>query len=249
MTKVIAVTGHKGSGKDTGVTPLLDNGYELVKFAGGLKTMTHSFLEDQGVDPDTINRMVEGDLKEIETKYLSLTVEGEFERLIPEMTKSLLQYQGVNNSTIDLMLTGSLLDSPSSYLGCRTPRYFMGSLLGMSHIILGEGTPRNFMIRVGTEFGRNTINEHIWTDIWKQKCHMHSFVATTDCRFPNEEKAVRDVWGTIIRVERPGLESDKWQNHPSESYISQMGVDHIVVNDTTISDLQRKISIIAGESY
>ncbi len=67
---LIGLTGRKGSGKDTMAQILTDRGYENLKFAGALKGMISFLLRYQGVDEETIDRMVEGDLKEVPTPYL-----------------------------------------------------------------------------------------------------------------------------------------------------------------------------------
>lgn len=68
---LVGLIGRKGSGKDTAAATLLGQGYENVKFAGALKTMIRALLAYQGADPDTIERMIEGDLKEEPTPYLA----------------------------------------------------------------------------------------------------------------------------------------------------------------------------------
>lgn len=68
MTQLIAFTGHKGSGKDTAAAAL--DGYENVKMAGGLKAMLAAFLAYQGVGAMSIDRILEGDLKETPCPYL-----------------------------------------------------------------------------------------------------------------------------------------------------------------------------------
>lgn len=67
---LIGLIGRKGAGKDTAADVLLREGYANVKFAGPLKAMLRSLLAYQGVDEETIERMIEGDLKEAETPYL-----------------------------------------------------------------------------------------------------------------------------------------------------------------------------------
>lgn len=69
--KLIGLLGRKGSGKDTAALTLLEQGYQNVKFAGALKEMIRSLLAYQGLDGETIERMVEGDLKEVATDYLA----------------------------------------------------------------------------------------------------------------------------------------------------------------------------------
>jgi hypothetical protein len=50
---------------------LLSQGYQNVKFAGALKEMIRTLLAYQGLDAGTIDRMIEGDLKEVPTDYLA----------------------------------------------------------------------------------------------------------------------------------------------------------------------------------
>lgn len=68
--KLVGLLGRKGSGKDTAALALLSRGYQNVKFAGALKDMLRCLLAYQGLDPQTVERMVEGDLKEVATSFL-----------------------------------------------------------------------------------------------------------------------------------------------------------------------------------
>lgn len=52
------------SGKSVVAGALAERGYYNVKFAGPLKDMTRGLLYSMGFDTDTVERMVEGDLKE-----------------------------------------------------------------------------------------------------------------------------------------------------------------------------------------
>src|SRR5690348_5804357 len=97
--RVIALAGKAGSGKSTAAKHLIErHGYAQGKFARALKEMTRAFLRYRGVDDATIERMIEGDLKEV----------------------------------------------PSDHMMQRSPRYFMQ--------------------RIGTEFGRELINPDLWVD-------------------------------------------------------------------------------------
>lgn len=60
---LIGVTGEKGSGKDTFAKGL--EGFVNLKMADPLKNMLRVLLEMAGIDADTTERMIEGDLKEI----------------------------------------------------------------------------------------------------------------------------------------------------------------------------------------
>lgn len=69
---LIAFAGAAGSGKTTCSEYLVQHhGFERVKFAGPLKAMIRSYLDFVGTDPATIERMVEGDLKETDMGVLS----------------------------------------------------------------------------------------------------------------------------------------------------------------------------------
>lgn len=82
MTKVIGLTGLKGSGKDTAGQVLKAGGYQEVKMAGALKEMTRTFLYYQGVDSLIVERMMEGDLKETPSDYFEGKTPREFMQLI-----------------------------------------------------------------------------------------------------------------------------------------------------------------------
>lgn len=64
MINVIAFTGRAGSGKSTAAKVLVDQGWTLVKFASPLKAMLRAYYTEIGFDPATIDRKIEGDLKE-----------------------------------------------------------------------------------------------------------------------------------------------------------------------------------------
>lgn len=71
QTNLVGLIGRKGAGKDTVAAVLLERGFVNVKFAGGLKAMLAALLSYQGADQATIDRMIEGDLKEVPTDLLA----------------------------------------------------------------------------------------------------------------------------------------------------------------------------------
>jgi len=68
--KIIGIAGRRGSGKDTAAGGLTNIGYQVAKFAGGIKVMLRAYLAYCGVAEQTIERMVEGDLKEVPNQHL-----------------------------------------------------------------------------------------------------------------------------------------------------------------------------------
>lgn len=70
MNRLIAFSGLKGSGKDTAAMPLLGLGYQNAKFADPIKAMARAYFRTLGAPEDEIDRLVDGDLKEVPTEYL-----------------------------------------------------------------------------------------------------------------------------------------------------------------------------------
>lgn len=68
---IIGIAGEAGSGKDTAADVLIEQGYERGKFANALKEMLRALLRYRGVNEETIERMIEGDLKELSTPFLN----------------------------------------------------------------------------------------------------------------------------------------------------------------------------------
>jgi len=68
---VVAFTGKRGSGKSEAVRVLVEElGFRELKFADPLKNMLRAMYATCGVDQDTIERKIEGDLKEEECPWL-----------------------------------------------------------------------------------------------------------------------------------------------------------------------------------
>ncbi|MGX1098866.1 deoxynucleotide monophosphate kinase [Amorphus sp. MBR-141] len=69
---VIGLVGRAGSGKTTVADYLVERlHFQRAKFATALKGMMRALLAYRGADPHTIERMIEGDLKEIPSPYLA----------------------------------------------------------------------------------------------------------------------------------------------------------------------------------
>lgn len=68
---VVAFTGKRGSGKSEAAKVLIEHlGFQELKFAGPLKNMLRAMYATCGLDEDTIERKIEGDLKEESCEYL-----------------------------------------------------------------------------------------------------------------------------------------------------------------------------------
>jgi deoxynucleotide monophosphate kinase-like protein len=69
---IIGIRGAAGAGKSTAAKHLIERyGFKNGKFSGALKAMLRTFLRYRGVDEETIERMIEGDFKEVPSPHLN----------------------------------------------------------------------------------------------------------------------------------------------------------------------------------
>ena len=69
--RIIGLTGHKGAGKDEAATALVQAGFVHLKFAAPIKVMLRALLNFRQVNPADIERMIDGNLKEVPADALS----------------------------------------------------------------------------------------------------------------------------------------------------------------------------------
>jgi dephospho-CoA kinase len=123
-----------------------------------------------------------------------------------------------------------------------THEHFHGTLKEVEHPLFSK-SPRVMMQTLGTEWGRNLINEKIWLKIAQQRIEeIHAVygdhVVVTDVRFDDEAEMIRSMGGVIWHVHRPG-HAIADSGHTSESGIrfrSDLG-DIVIVNDDTLDAL------------
>lgn len=131
-------------------------------------------------------------------------------------------------------------------------------------------TPRWILQQWGTEVGRRAFHDDIWIASIENKIRQLSSqnIVISDCRFANELKAIKNVGGKTIRVERGSNPSwyhaaniyNKGPNFPdyqtAEKYLKDHGIhaseyssvgleyDYIIDNDGTIDELHKQINSI-----
>ena len=109
-----------------------------------------------------------------------------------------------------------------------------------------EYTVRNLLQDVGNAF-RDSICQDFWIRIMlgKIKAIEHNNEIDTilipDVRYPNEYKMIKDLGGTVWRVDRKGIES---MNHISETALDDYTFDKYIKNHGTLTDLQQQIKNI-----
>ena len=93
-------------------------------------------------------------------------------------------------------------------------------------------TFRAFLQHFGSEVMRG-VNDNIWIDCTLSNCE--ESVIVSDCRFPNEAKAVKARGGIVIKVVRPDVKAS--DSHQSETMIDEIVPDYTLCNDTTLENL------------
>lgn len=96
-------------------------------------------------------------------------------------------------------------------------------------------TPRIMAQRIGTDWGRKTIDQDIWVDLLEQQISEDKpdSLVIDDLRFPNEyewfEKTFKDSISLRTETDRPA--TSKQTGHDSEQYWESIPFDIAVKND------------------
>ena len=96
---------------------------------------------------------------------------------------------------------------------------------------------RAFLQYFGSEVMRG-VNDNIWIDCTLSNCE--ESVIVSDCRFPNEAKAVKSRGGIVIKVVRDDVKSSDL--HQSETQIDEIVPDYTLWNDTTLENLVANVN-------
>jgi len=117
------------------------------------------------------------------------------------------------------------------------------------HPVFGQ-TPRLMMQTLGTEWGRNIINQEIWINIVRDKIAKHRFIweqksatklfVVSDLRFQNEIDIIREEGGEIWHIENPNRQETTASSHASENGLLGLqlrSTDSHILNDQDIKHL------------
>jgi hypothetical protein len=102
-------------------------------------------------------------------------------------------------------------------------------------------TVRELLQKLGTDAVRNGLHEDAWVlALFSDYTRSQNWVIT-DCRFPNEYKAIKDHGGIVVRLERGERQQDV---HPSESALDAFEFDYWIDNNGSKEDLRKKIEFL-----
>lgn len=123
------------------------------------------------------------------------------------------------------MLEGN---TPESRLFRETVDEWWGKKLGIENF-----TPRLALQLIGTDVFRNNFHKDIWMLSVMSRYKDGDNVVISDARFPNEVGAIREMGGSIIRVDRG--EEPNWWKHAIEAAKGSHGAEAIM--RTTYKDI------------
>ena len=114
-------------------------------------------------------------------------------------------------------------------------------------------SPRQAMQLLGTEWGRNCIETHLWLKVAARKMEYIKRLATTgnayisgivisDIRFPGEAKWLREQGGSIWHIRRPNNPNATQATHESEIPLIPEEGDSFIINDGDIDELFIQVS-------
>ena len=104
-------------------------------------------------------------------------------------------------------------------------------------------SPRELLQTLGTEWGRQMVNQDIWIKLAMRRAAEYERVAITDVRFENEAEAIEAAGGQVWLVERPGAGlAGAAGGHSSEAGIPGHLVNQVVRNIGTLDDLEEAVN-------
>lgn len=99
-------------------------------------------------------------------------------------------------------------------------------------------SPRDMMRTLGTEWGRDLVNQDIWLTLARQRLLASGpGMVLADIRFPNEAAWVRDMGGRIVHINSK-IFGEKDVAHLSDEPIAPEAGDGYIVNNGTLEELQ-----------
>ena len=104
-------------------------------------------------------------------------------------------------------------------------------------------TPRHLMQTLGTEWGRNLIDNDVWLTIFEQTSKEFDKIVVDDVRFPNEAEKIKQMGGEMWKVVRPSASHNG--AHSSEGQLDGWnGFDHVIYNDGTLVEFREKVDAV-----
>lgn len=102
--------------------------------------------------------------------------------------------------------------------------------------------------QLGTEWGRNLIGEDIWLKAWahalETEADSDDIIVADDVRFENEVDAIDGRGGLLLCVVRGQSDFQRIPRHASEDFAALGPFNEIIVNDSSLFALERRLELI-----
>jgi dephospho-CoA kinase len=98
---------------------------------------------------------------------------------------------------------------------------------------------RRMLQVLGTEVGREMIDQNVWVDSVFKKLEEGKKYVFTDVRFVNEHQAIDSRIGLLVKIDRPGY--GPVNAHKSDKGLPDEWFDVRINNDGTLEDLNTKV--------
>lgn len=108
-----------------------------------------------------------------------------------------------------------------------------------------NATPRHVLQTLGTQWGRDCINQNIWLDCMKYRIEKEQSygVVIDDVRFLNEAEMIKDMGGEMWKIIRPSVVNK--ETHVSEGGLDNWdGFDRVIENTGTIQEFRAKLDAL-----
>ena len=99
-------------------------------------------------------------------------------------------------------------------------------------------TVRELLQKLGTDAMREGLHTNVWVNALFADYNENSNWLVTDARFPNEAKAIKDLGGVVLRIERSTCQLG---THPSETALDDYTFDYVIHNNGSKEDLQQEL--------
>lgn len=98
----------------------------------------------------------------------------------------------------------------------------------------------------GTEFRRDLCRNDYWTHQMLRRLNSYNdsiqVVCIPDVRFLNEAALVKEIGGTIVKIERPATD-DYSDEHPSEKELEKIEWDFVINNNGTMERFKDEVEL------
>lgn len=106
-------------------------------------------------------------------------------------------------------------------------------------------TPRHVLQTLGTQWGRDCINQSIWLDCMKYRIAKEKDwgVVIDDVRFLNEAEMIKSMGGEMWKIIRPSVVNK--ETHVSEGGLDDWdGFNRVIQNTGTIQEFRAKLDTL-----